>query len=62
VAFAGDDLILKLTPDGREVGVIAGDAHQQVAVVLRVLLGIPQQVRVDQVDLQRRAAVLDVTF
>ena len=60
MAFAGDDLVLQLLADGGEVGVVAGDAHQQVAVILGVLLRIAQHVGVEHVDLQGGAAVLDV--
>ena len=60
VAFAGDDLVLQFLADGGEVGVVAGDAHQQVAVILGVLLRVAQHVGVEHVDLQGAAAVLDV--
>ena len=61
VAFAGDDLVLQFLADAGEVGIVAGDAHQQVAVILRVLLGIAQDIGVDHVDLQGSTAVFDVT-
>ena len=40
VAQPRDDLVLQLAADAREVGVVARDAHQQVPVVLRILLRV----------------------
>ncbi len=62
VAFARDDLILQFLANGGEIGVVAGDAHQQVAVLLRVALGVAQHFCIQHVDLKRAAAVLDVTL
>ncbi len=61
VAFAGDDLVLQFFADAGEISIIAGHPHQQVAVILGVLLGFPQDIGVNHVDLQGCAAVLDVT-
>jgi hypothetical protein len=47
VAFTGDDLVLELAPDGGEIGIVTGDTHQEVAIVLWVNLGIAQQVGID---------------
>ena len=57
MAFPGNNFVLQLAPDRGEVGVIAGHPHQQMAVVFRMLLGIPQHVGVDQVDLQGRTRI-----
>ena len=60
VAFSGDDLVLQFAADGHEVRVVAGDADEQVAVVLRMGLCFSQDIRVEDVDLQGRSAILDV--
>jgi hypothetical protein len=60
VTFAGNNLVLKLTADGGEIGVITGDTHQKVPVGIRVLLSVPQNVGVYHVYLQGAAAVFRV--
>ena len=58
-AFPGG-LVLDFLAQIHEVGIVAGDPHQQVTVGVRVILGSAQGVRADDVDLQRRAAHLVV--
>jgi len=60
VAFAGDDFVLQLTADGREICIIAIHTHQQMALGIRVLLAIAQDIGVDYADLQGAAAVIRV--
>ena len=61
VALTGDDLILQFFTDRGKVGVITGDAYQQVPVILRVFLGIPQHIRIQHIDLQSAAAIFDIS-
>jgi len=49
-----------LAAQTHEVGVVAGDPHEQVVIGVRVILGSAQDVRAGDVDLQRRAAHLVV--
>ena len=48
---AGDDLVLQRPAQITEVVAIAGHAHDEVAVLLRVGLGRPQRGCVDHVEL-----------
>ena len=41
MAFAGDNLVLKLFAYRNKVGVVARYAHKEVPVILRVRLGVP---------------------
>lgn len=41
VAFSGYNLVLQFSADGCEIGVVAGNADQQMFIVLRIFLGIP---------------------
>ena len=60
VAFAGDDFVLQLPADRSEVGIITGNAHQQMAVVLGVLLSVTQDIGVYHIYLQCASAVLRI--
>ncbi len=51
VAHPLDDLVLEFLAHGNEIGVVPGNAHQEVPVVLWVLLGVPEHVRVEHVNL-----------
>ena len=61
MALASDDLVLQLFADAGEIGVITGHPHQQVSVILRMLLGISQDVGVDHVYLQGGASIFNIT-
>ena len=61
VAFAGDDLILEFFADAGEVGVVTGDPHQQVTVIFGVLLGLPQDIGIDHIDLQGGTPIVGIS-
>lgn len=42
VADARDNFILQFLTNGDKIGIVAGDAHEQMAIVLRVLLRFSQ--------------------
>ena len=52
VVYPGYDLILELSSDAGEVGVVTGYPDKKMAVVLRVFLCITQHVRIEHVDLK----------
>ena len=62
VAFAVDDFVLQFSAHGGKVGIIAGNAHQEMPIVLRMILRVFEHVGIKHVDLQSRAAVLGVAL
>jgi hypothetical protein len=61
VAFTGNYFVLKFFANGSEIGIVAGNAHEQVTVILRMLLRITQQVCAKHIDLQSAAAILNIS-
>jgi len=57
-----DDFILQFSAHRGKIGIITGYPDQQVAVILRMFLGIAQYIRIKYVDLQSAAAVFTVAL
>ena len=60
VLSAGDDFVLQLLRHIVEIVRIACYAHQQIAVVVRMLLGIEQRLGIHDVELYMVAAELEI--
>ena len=52
--------ILQFLAHCRKIGIVAGDSNEQVPVVCGIFLGILQHRRIQHVDLESGAAVLDI--
>ena len=60
ILSAGDNLVLKLLGHIVEVVGIAGHTNQQVAVFVRMLLGIVERRRIDDIELDVMATKLKI--
>jgi hypothetical protein len=61
VTHSLNHFILEFSTDGCKISVIPRYSNQQMAIIFRMFLGIPQHGGVKHIDLQSAAAVFTIT-